>query len=190
VKITNSSLEQIGDIEPFSLLLDDSTSVSFAGLSFFEMNYFDGFAELAQLTLSVTPSDTVRHLAVSLANIERGSILYTSVISRFDEVVGHMFGWQPVLLTQNNPRNIDQYGHLCFGVERGNVDMDQEDLVDIADVTTLIAYLFLTGAEGIPLGEADVAPRLGPDGVVDISDLTVLIKHLMIDFEPLPECGD
>lgn len=61
----------------------------------------------------------------------------------------------------------------CVG-DRGNVDGDGEDLVNIVDVTHLAAYLFGDGPAPPCLDEADVAV----DGVANIVDLTYLVAYL------------
>lgn len=69
----------------------------------------------------------------------------------------------------------------------GNVDCDENETVDIADLTELIDHLFINFA---PLGcriEANI--DADPFGNVDIADLTALIDHLFINFEPLPSCS-
>lgn len=65
----------------------------------------------------------------------------------------------------------------CFGV-RGNADCDLDEIIDIGDVTTIAAYLFLGG----PLCCREEA-NLDGEGYVDISDLTVLINYLFVNLQ-------
>jgi hypothetical protein len=62
----------------------------------------------------------------------------------------------------------------CCQGNRGNVDGDQGDAVNISDVTALVAYLFSGGTEPSCLDEADV----NADGTVNIADVTYLVAFL------------
>jgi hypothetical protein len=78
-----------------------------------------------------------------------------------------------------------QSGSCCAG-SRGNVEGDPEDMIDIADLTYLIAYLYLgADAPACPL-EADM--NGDPDGIIDIADLTWLIAWLYLSGPDLAEC--
>jgi uncharacterized protein (TIGR02145 family) len=61
----------------------------------------------------------------------------------------------------------------CLGI-RGNVDGDIEELVNITDMTYLIAYLFSGGAAPPCFEEGDV----NADGLINITDMTYLIAYL------------
>jgi hypothetical protein len=56
---------------------------------------------------------------------------------------------------------------------RGDVNMDQA--VNIADVTTLIDYLLTQNAEGIDLNNANT----NQDEAVNIADVTTLVDYLL-----------
>ncbi len=72
----------------------------------------------------------------------------------------------------------------CIG-DRGNVDGDPNDMVDISDLTYLVDYLF-GGGEAPPYPEeADI----NGDGNVDISDLTYLVDYLFGGGNPPMPCG-
>jgi hypothetical protein len=75
----------------------------------------------------------------------------------------------------------------CIGIT-GNVDGDPEGLVDIGDLTALIAYLYIPpNPVPVCLGEANIDGDAGC--LVDIGDLTALIAYLYIPPNPLPaEC--
>ncbi|MBI5266810.1 MAG: right-handed parallel beta-helix repeat-containing protein, partial [candidate division Zixibacteria bacterium] len=60
-------------------------------------------------------------------------------------------------------------------------DVDGSHNVDIADLTRLIDFLFISGTPLVPLAAGDV----DGDCKVDISDLTRLIDHLFINMSPL-----
>ena len=67
----------------------------------------------------------------------------------------------------------------------GNVDGDPAGLVDIGDLTALIAYLYIP-PNPVPdcPEEANVDGDLA--GLIDIGDLTALIAYLYIPPNPLP----
>jgi len=65
---------------------------------------------------------------------------------------------------------------------RGNVDGDPEDLVNISDMTYLVAFLFSGGAAPPCLEEGDV----NADEVINISDMTYLVAYLFSG-GPAPE---
>jgi hypothetical protein len=100
-----------------------------------------------------------------------------------DQLSGNLdaaFEWYRVHLRPG----CDQLCGCCEGLT-GNVDGDSEGLVDIGDLTALIAYLYIP-PNPVPscLGEANV----DGDGacLVDIGDLTALIAYLYIPPNPLP----
>lgn len=74
----------------------------------------------------------------------------------------------------------------CFG-STGNVDCDQMDSVDIADLTVLVDHLFGSFAPLCLPGEGNVDGD--PLGSVDVGDLTRLVDHLFISFAPLAACS-
>ncbi|HUV30292.1 MAG TPA: hypothetical protein VMY05_04265 [Acidobacteriota bacterium] len=74
----------------------------------------------------------------------------------------------------------------CLGQMRGNVDYDADDVVDIADLTALIDYLFISYTEPVCWQEADVDGD--PDGYIDIGDLTLLVRYLFRHEEPPVPC--
>lgn len=77
----------------------------------------------------------------------------------------------------------------CCDGERGNIDLSPDQIVDIADLSLLIDYLFLSTDPRLPCpGEADLDSPT--DNTVDVSDLSRLIGYLFIDpaRTPLPSC--
>ncbi len=60
----------------------------------------------------------------------------------------------------------------CVG-STANIDNDQNDIVDISDLTFLIDYFFRQGVEPVCFEETDVTL----DGKLDISDLTYIIAY-------------
>ena len=75
-------------------------------------------------------------------------------------------------------------GGCCVGIT-GNVDGDGGELIDIGDLTALIAYLYIP-PNPVPtcFEEANVDGDGG--GLVDIGDLTAIIAYLYIPPNPLP----
>jgi hypothetical protein len=61
----------------------------------------------------------------------------------------------------------------CIGI-RGNVDGDAADLINVSDMTYLIAFLFSGGAPPPCFEEGDV----NADEVINISDMTYLVAYL------------
>jgi len=77
-------------------------------------------------------------------------------------------------------------GVTCCKNLAGNVDNDFLDLVDLADLTVLIDYLFISFEPPECMAEANIDGD--PDGLVDLSDLTRLIDYLFISFSPPEPC--
>jgi hypothetical protein len=72
----------------------------------------------------------------------------------------------------------------CYGIT-GNVDDDLSDIVDIGDLTALIAYLYIPPNPEPPcMDEGNIDGDTG--GLVDIGDLTALIGYLYIPPNPQP----
>ncbi|MBU8934352.1 MAG: hypothetical protein KOO62_10135 [candidate division Zixibacteria bacterium] len=74
----------------------------------------------------------------------------------------------------------------CIPSIRGNVNYDQEDAVNIADLTALVAYLFGGGATPECLPEANVNGDAGE--TINIADLTALVAYLFGGGAPPAEC--
>lgn len=73
----------------------------------------------------------------------------------------------------------------CVGL-RGNVNADEQDNVDISDLTALVNNLFVT-FEPLPCPE-EANTNGDENETIDISDLTALVNNLFVTFEPLPAC--
>jgi hypothetical protein len=72
----------------------------------------------------------------------------------------------------------------CVGLT-GNVDGDGDQLIDIGDLTAMIAYLYIA-PNPVPACPAEANVDGDPEGVVDIGDLTALIAYLYIPPNPDP----
>jgi hypothetical protein len=75
------------------------------------------------------------------------------------------------------------FASACCQGNRGNVDGDGADLVDISDLSTMVDYLFFSGSISSCPEENDV----DGSGTVDISDLQTLIDFLFFGAS-LPSC--
>jgi len=73
----------------------------------------------------------------------------------------------------------------CVGAV-GNVDCDGGSIVDVADLTRLIDFLFISLSPLCCRDEANIDG--GSAGSLDISDLTGLIDHLFISHDALSAC--
>ena len=76
-------------------------------------------------------------------------------------------------------------GGCCVGFT-GNANCSELEEPDIADITRLIDYLYISHEPLCCLEEADADASGGTDP--DISDITELIDHLYLAQEPLPAC--
>lgn len=81
------------------------------------------------------------------------------------------------------------YGPIVFpgqittkGILRGDVDYSNDGVIDIADISRLISFLYLDGAPPVTIQSADCDADFG----MDIADLSVLIAYLFLDGPALP----
>ncbi len=72
----------------------------------------------------------------------------------------------------------------CCQNRRGNVDCDPNDSFDIADLTRLVDYTFISYYPLCCQQEADISP----DGSIDIADITECVDRLFISFGQPPTC--
>lgn len=75
----------------------------------------------------------------------------------------------------------------CVGI-RGNVDWDQFDDINVADLTYLVEYLFGGGAQPPCIEEANVDGTIGVGGPIDVADLTYLVAYLFVGGNSPPAC--
>jgi len=73
----------------------------------------------------------------------------------------------------------------CVGLT-GNVNCDEEDVVDISDITFLIDNLYLSHRPLCCLEETNSSGD--EEKIIDITDITALIAYLYISHDPLPAC--
>jgi len=75
----------------------------------------------------------------------------------------------------------------CVGV-RGNIDGDQSDKLDSADVTYLVDYLFLGGPPPPCPEEGNIDGIMYAGGPIDVADLTYLVAYLFHGSPAPPPC--
>ncbi|MDD5425040.1 MAG: C1 family peptidase [candidate division Zixibacteria bacterium] len=97
------------------------------------------------------------------------------------EFTGDLARYQPRL----SPGSISHIIYQCCHGTTGNVDCSSDELVDIADITRLIDFLYTDHNELCCPEEADVDTS---GGEPDIADITLLIDYLYLSHKPLPAC--
>ncbi len=75
---------------------------------------------------------------------------------------------------------------VCEGM-KGNVNCDEEEIINIADIITLVDYIFLQGNLQCCLGEANVYPDANNE--INIVDLTVLIDYFYFNADVIEVCA-
>lgn len=98
---------------------------------------------------------------------------------------------QPITETFHSPGKVIISGlwgvpdaSACCQGSTGNVDCDPSGEINIADLTALVDFLFVSNAPLCCRAEANVVR----DNVIDVSDLTSLVDFLFIDFKPTSLC--
>ena len=74
----------------------------------------------------------------------------------------------------------------CCNGFTGNVNCSEDEIPDVADITRLIDYLYLSRNPLCCRGEADVNASGDPEP--DVSDITRLIDFLYLSHDALPDC--
>ncbi len=168
-------VEQIG-LKGF---VEDDTSITIFAFQADEAPISPGTGLLGHLYLSY-PGGTPAHLVMvdsttTFVNlVERGNYFSTGETSTFKPQF--KYGYVDIMQT-------------CCRGSVGNVGYEDNNLVDIGDLTQLIVYLFIDLTIKLKCeSEANIDGSL--DGVVDIGDLTALISYLFITRgnPPLPLC--
>ncbi|MCP4686017.1 MAG: T9SS type A sorting domain-containing protein [bacterium] len=185
------------DLDEFESHDPDANLLSLAMLSIFSAQLSGGCGEpqysytpVVQLTFVVTPSTEDRTITITPTDWLRNNSRHTTVLSRFDQDQHDFAGRQPVILTYADNPDEDAHGNFCFGGFRGNVDGSWDEVVDITDLQVLVDFQYISLQEPFALGEADVAPLTGADGVLDISDVSALVDHLFLTLTDLPTCEE
>lgn len=74
----------------------------------------------------------------------------------------------------------------CCIDERGNVNADPNEDVNLTDLTVLVNHLFVTFEPIFCDEEANLSED--PEEALTLTDLTILVNHLFVTFQPLPNC--
>ena len=85
--------------------------------------------------------------------------------------------WVDSTLTNISSGQIDIGWHLCGDLAGG------DDLVDLADITAMISFVYSGGPPPAIPWSANVNGSL--DGLIDLADITRLISHVYLGGEPL-----
>ena len=125
-------------------------------------NYLDGFA-VAESGASL-PLASVQQTASANANGYQANWLNTEVIDNRNVLIYQYYPGGHITLWKLTKRG---------GIQRG--DVNEDGLVNIADVTALIDYLLSGNPDDINLDNADC----DQDENVNIADVTVLIDYLL-----------
>lgn len=86
--------------------------------------------------------------------------------------------------------DLDGIGDSCCCTYRGNVDnyLPDENSINVADITYLVAFLFKGGTIPPCPEQGDVNAIGGPDLPIDVSDIIYLVDYLFRGGPQPPEC--
>jgi hypothetical protein len=118
-----------------------------------------------------------------------------SAVAVGDNVLGFTVG-QPIVGISSDETNTIFHGFwqdfsapsgpCCMNGTTGNITYDALDEVDIADLTRMVNYLFVTFEPIACLSEGNTTGDENCE--VDIADLTRMVNFLFVTFEPLAAC--
>ena len=88
----------------------------------------------------------------------------------------------------------DAHSQCCVG-DRGNIDGDSENIVDISDLVFMVDYQFRNGDAPPCFEEADIAPYNPaegkyPDEIIDIADLVYMVDYQFRNGDAPPACPE
>lgn len=152
-----------------------------------------GIRKLATIHVDAGLSTTPRPITVEQAfypipiNPETSLPVHRSIM-----ILGRFFGPVAANGAAKSPFPVDvvtptvSYSLPCCQGITGNVDCDLAEATDIADLSALIDYLYISFSPLCCKQEANCDGSL--DGAIDIADLTALIDYLYISFTPTASC--
>ncbi len=105
-------------------------------------------------------------------------VFWTSLLSVYDGTVSDILvaadsAFELASCLNTFPSDCNPVGSCCVA-NRGNVDGDALDEIDISDLVALVAYMFQGSATPVCLEEADI----DGSGGIDISDLVTLVAFM------------
>jgi len=130
---------------------------------------------LGQLFFSYLPTISPQVVTLDTTTIAVDNKEYSTT---FSDSIANAFMPQ----FQKGYLDIQENPSCCVG-NRGNVDNDPDDLVNVADLTYLVAYLFQGGPEPVCTPEGNVDGDTGEQ--INVADLTYLVSYLF-QGGPLP----
>jgi len=130
---------------------------------------------LGQLYFSYLPTISPQVVTLDTTTIAVDNKEYSTT---FSDSIANAFRPQ----FQKGYLDIQENPSCCVG-NRGNVDNDPDDLVNVADLTYLVAYLFQGGPEPVCTPEGNVDGDTGEQ--INVADLTYLVSYLF-QGGPLP----
>lgn len=95
-------------------------------------------------------------------------------------------GYTDLVTGNYSTKSVSTYRNLmgvCLGLT-GNVDCDQNEGIDISDLTALIDHLYISLSPLVCAAEANIDGAAG----IDISDLTALIDYLYVNYTLPTSC--
>lgn len=155
-----------------------------AEIPYFGGNGFATFEKYQTLTYGFDPTDSLKSQQSQLFQVLTAGPL-TLVPGGVDTVAFAVMGAANLagIRAIADRASLSIPWKCCHGTV-GNVDCDAQGGVDIADLTRLIDYLFVSLA---PLCCLDAA-QMDTESPIDIGDLSVLIDRLFISLSPYPNC--
>lgn len=135
-----------------------------------------GSGLLGQLYFSSLPTSPAQVVPIDTIIITIGNREYATT---FSDATANPFS------PQYEKGYLDILVSCCIG-DRGNVDNSPDDVVNVADLTYLIAYLFQGGPDPVCLPEGNV--NGDPGELINVADLTYLVAYLFQGGPPPPPC--
>jgi len=186
---TSSSFNLIyGLVEPeeFDLLLPgDTVLIDIYGISDLLFGWEDA--------VSVIPGDTIKYLFYlgPDPDVPIGAVIIDSTYDesqltmQVDSATTPLGEWEYWRVNAVNKYDLNRWSTSSRSVMFYNLcDLNHDGVRDIADLTNLIVFLFITYEEPVPLEVANC----DCEGTIDVGDLTRLIVYLFIDYEPFEPC--
>ncbi|HWR81831.1 MAG TPA: hypothetical protein VN285_00860 [Candidatus Deferrimicrobium sp.] len=157
---------------------DDSTVTMFCFPYVGQPLIAPGSGLFARLFFSYPPTVDTQVVAIDTITVIKGDREYATTFS-------------DSLASNFRPQFRSGYLHIwqnlacCVG-DRGNVDGDVNDLVNVADLTYLVSFLFTGGPEPPCESEANIDGDV--NNRINVADLTYLVGFMFAGGPPPPPC--